>query len=94
MAKLWQNDKQLKIIKMSWKEYVASTDSWGLCSCCGNNSAEEPLYYIALVGDAYCPDCFDEYYRGAKRYKSDLEKEQKNYIEMRNKLMDLGCWEE
>lgn len=93
MAKLWQNDKQLKIIKMTWREYVAVSDSWGLCSCCGNNSAEEPLYYVALVGDIYCPDCFDAYYSGAKRYKSDIEREQENFIKVRNKLMDLGTWE-
>ena len=93
MATLWQNDKQLKIIKMTWREYVAVSDGWGLCSCCGNNSAEEPLYYVALVGDIYCPDCFDAYYSGAKRYKSDIEREQENFIKVRNKLMDLGTWE-
>ena len=92
MANLWKNDKQFKIIKMSWKEYVASTDSWGLCSCCGDNSAEESLYYVALIDDAYCQKCFDAYYQGAKRYKGDVEKEQANFIKMKNKLVDLGVW--
>lgn len=93
MASLWKNDRQFKIIKMTWKEYVAVTDSWGLCSCCGDNSSEEPLYYVALVNDTYCQTCFDAYYKEAKRYKSDFQKEQKNFIEMRNKLIDLGIWE-
>ncbi len=93
MANLWKNDRQLKIIKMSWKEYVAATDSWGLCDICGDNSSEEPLYYVALVNQGFCPDCFDAYYNGVKRCRGDIEKEQKNYIEMKNKLIDLGAWD-
>lgn len=93
MAILWKNERQLKIIKMSWREYAAATDSWALCSCCGDNSSEEPLYYVALVGDVYCQRCFDAYLKEAKRYKSDFEKEQNNFIKMRNKLIDLGVWD-
>lgn len=93
MANLWKNDKQFKIIEMSWKEYVAATDSWGLCDICGNNSSEQPLYFVALVNQCYCKTCLDAYLSGAKRYKSDFEKEQENFIKMKNKLIDLGVME-
>ena len=94
MAKLWKNEKQFKIIELSWKEYVAATDTWGLCDICGDNSSEQPLYFVALVNQCYCKTCLDAYLKGAKRYKSDFQKEQANFITMRNKLIDLGIWDE
>lgn len=89
---MYPNDKNLKIIEMSWREYVAVTDSWGLCDLCGQNSSEEPIYYIALLKQYYCKPCLDAYLSGAKRYKSDLEKEQYNFVEVKHKLEDLGCF--
>ena len=94
MANLWKNDKQFKIIELSWKEYVAATDTWGLCDICGDNSSEESLYFVALVNQTYCKKCLDAYLKGAKRYKSDFKKEQENYIRIRNELKDLGVWNE
>lgn len=94
MAKIYQNSQQLKIIEMSWKEYVAATDTWGLCDCCGDNSAEAPLFYVALVNQVYCKTCLDAYLSGAKRTRGELEKEQINFVSMRNKLKDLGVWDE
>lgn len=94
MAKMYPNNKNLKIIEMNWKECVAITDSWGLADCCGKNSSEEDLYYIAVLNQFYCKTCMDAWLSGTKRYKSDLQKEQANFIKVRNKLMDIGTWEE
>lgn len=94
MASLWRNTKQFKVIKMSWKECVAITDSWALCDLCGQNSSEEPLYYIAVINQFYCESCFNAWFSSAKRYKSDLEKEQMNFVNVRNKLRDLDVWNE
>lgn len=93
MAIKYQNDKNFLIIKMSWKECVAITDSWGLADCCGQNSSEEDLYYIAVLDQYYCKTCLDAWYSGAKRYKSDLEKEQLNFVKVKNKLVDLGVYD-
>jgi hypothetical protein len=93
MANLWKNPNQFKIIQLTWKEYVAATDTWGLCDVCGDNSSEEPLYFIALINQTYCKKCLEAYLKEARRYKSDFKKEQENFITMRNKLIDLGCWE-
>ena len=73
MANLWQNDKGLKIIKMPWREYAAATDSWALCACCGDNTSEEPVYFVALINDIFCEKCLSAYLTGAKRYKDELE---------------------
>jgi hypothetical protein len=93
MAILWENKKKFQIIKMSWREYAAATDSWGLCDACGQNSSEEPLYYVAVLNVVFCPDCFDAWYGGAKRYSVDMPKEQANFVRMKQKMKDLGCWE-
>lgn len=92
MANLWKNDKNFKIIKVNWVEYVNCTDSFGLCDVCANNTSEEPIYYIAVLDQWYCKTCLDAWLSGAKRYKSDMEKEQLNFIKIKNKLEDLGAY--
>lgn len=93
MATKIQNNKNFLIVEVSWKEYVALTDSWGIADCCGQNTIEEKLYYIAVLDQFYCKPCFDAWYSGVKKYKSDLEKEQMNFIKIKHKLEDLGTWE-
>ena len=93
MAKKWENDKRLLAIKMSWREYVAVTDTFGFCSCCGTQDFQEDGYYVAVVNDWYCKTCYDAYIAGAKRYSVDLIKERKNYNKMVESLKDIGTWE-
>ena len=92
MATQWINDKNLLIIKMTWREYVAITDSFGICDCCGTQQFDNRGYYVALVNDWYCPTCLDAYLKGAKRYSVDLEKERYNFNNVVSKLKDLGTW--
>lgn len=94
MANLWNNDKNFKIIKANWVEYVNVTDTFGLCDVCANNSSEDPIYYIAVLDQWYCKTCLDAWLSGAKKYKSDIEKEQLNFINIKHKLEDLGAWDE
>lgn len=78
---------------MNWKEYVGCTGKWSLCDLCGEAVSEEDGYYIALIDSWYCKTCLEAYLKGAKRYKSDMEKEQKNFVDMKTKLVDMGVWE-
>lgn len=91
MAEILKNDKGFLIIKMSWRECVAITDSWGLSDCCGQNSSEEPLFYIAVLDQFYCESCYNAWYDTAKRYSSEIQKEQEAFVKVKNKLKDLGC---
>lgn len=93
MATQIKTKKGFLIIKMTWKECVAITDSWGLADCCGQNTCEEDLYYIAILDQFYCEPCYNAWVETASRYKSELGKEQVNFIKIRNKLQDLGTWE-
>jgi hypothetical protein len=93
MAKIYQN-QQFKIIEANWVEYVNVTDTFGLCDLCANNTSEDPIYYIAVLDQWYCKTCLDAWLSGAKKYKSDIEKEQLNFINVKHKLEDLGAWNE
>lgn len=92
MAKTYQN-QHFKIIEANWVEYVNVTDTFGLCDICANNSSEDPIYYIAVLDQWYCKTCLDAWLSGAKKYKSDIEKEQINFVNVKHTLEDLGCWE-
>lgn len=93
MANKYENEKRFLIYKMSWREYVAATESWGLCDCCGEADFDTGGYYVALIDSWFCQKCFDAYISGAKRYSVDLEKERNNWNKMTQKLRDLGCLE-
>ena len=93
MANPVKNDKRFLIIEMTWREYVAATDSWGLADCCGQNTSEEPVFFIALLNQFYCEPCYNAWYDTATHYKVDVEKERYNYNNIVNKLKLLGCWQ-
>lgn len=93
MAKIYQN-QHFKIIEANWVEYVNCTDTFGLCDVCANNSSEDPIYYIGVLDQWYCKTCLDAWLSGAKKYKSDIEKEQLNFVKIKHKLEDLGAWDE
>ena len=90
MAKIFQNDKHFLVIEMTWKEFVAITDSWGLCDCCGQYDSDMVFYYVAVENVFFCKKCFDAWYSGAKHYTVDLQKERENWNKTISKLRDLG----
>lgn len=90
MAKKFPNNKNFLIIEMPWKEYVAITDTFGCCDCCGEYDSEMVFYYVAVVNAFFCKKCFDAYYNGAKHYNVDLQKERQNWNNVIMKLKDLG----
>lgn len=94
MAKQLQNNKGFLVIQMPWREYVAITDSWGLADCCGQNSCEDDVFYIAVLDSFFCKMCYDAWYSTAKHYKVDMEKERYNWNNKVSKLRDLGVFDE
>ena len=90
MATRIQNNKNFLIVEVSWKEYVALTDSWGMCDCCGDYDSEMVFYYVAVIDSFLCKTCFDAWYSTAKRYSVDIEKERQNYNKKKSRLKDLG----
>lgn len=78
---------------MSWREYVASSDTFGFCDCCTTQNFDEDGYYVATIGSWFCKTCFNAYYDTAVHYSVDSIKERQKYNEMVEKLKDLGTWE-
>lgn len=93
MATKLENDKNYLIIKMSWADFVATTDSWGMCYCCSKYDASEKYYYVAMVNDYYCKTCFDAWYN-SKKYLScaDYQKERENYNKTIKLMQQKGVW--
>lgn len=79
---------------MSWREYVAISDTFGFCDCCATQNFDEDGYYVAVVDSWYCKTCFDAYYDSATHYTVDSLKERKNFNAVVEKLKDLGTWEQ
>lgn len=94
MAQRYKNDKRFLVIKMSWREYVAITDTFGLCDCCGTSDFDEDGYYVATIDSWYCKTCFNAYYSGAKHYKVDMLAEREAYNKYMKKLKQLGTWQD
>ncbi|MBQ2397625.1 MAG: hypothetical protein II304_11430 [Bacteroidales bacterium] len=93
MAKQLQNNKGFLVIQMPWREYVAITDSFGQCFCCGDYDSDMIFYYVATVDSFFCPKCYELWYSSAVNYKVDRPKEQYNFVSIKNKIKDLGSWE-
>lgn len=95
MANPVKNDKRFLIIEMTWREYVAAQDCWGWCCLCGTNDFSDNGgvgFYIPVINQWYCKNCYDQWYAGATHYRVDIEKERQSYNEMKSKLERLGVW--
>lgn len=80
MAKIFENEKGFKIIEISRGEILDKLSEFGsirICDGCGipaNNG-----YYIAVLNNWFCKDCFTEWYGYAINYPEDREIEERNF---------------
>ena len=54
-----------------------------ICDNCNEDITfnEEPIYYIAVLNELFCKDCFDDFIENAPYYEEDKEQELYNYNE-------------
>lgn len=84
MAKIVNNDKGFKVISLS-KEDAAFLDfgiyGLGECVClrCNKICSNEDIYYIAVLNDIMCKNCYEEWIKDAERYSEDVFIENKNF---------------
>ena len=76
----FENDKGFLILEVSREELVSALASYGCLGIC-DFCAESPEtgYYVAVLNQWLCKDCFDDWYRFAERYHEDIPIEEKNY---------------
>lgn len=77
MAKVVEFDR-FKVIKASAKEMFEAVGSPGICDYCSERP--EQGYYIAVLNQWLCPECFEDFKRNRKWYPEDAVVEQRNYI--------------
>ena len=84
MAKIVNNDKGFKVISLSTKD--AASLGFGLygsgaCVCmhCNEVCVSGDIYYIAVLNDTMCKDCYEEWLKDAKRYSEDIPIEDRNF---------------
>ena len=75
--KVKENDKGFKIIEMSMVEVNELFGGDGICDFC--NKASLTGYYIAVLNSWYCPECYEDWLKEAKRYDEDIPFEERNF---------------
>lgn len=72
-----ENDKGFKVIEMSMVEVNELLGGYGICDFC--NKASFTGYYIAVLNSWYCPECYEDFLKKAKRYDEDIPIEERNF---------------
>ena len=85
MAKIIDNKKGLKIIQMS-KDELIPIGGYGICDFCG--ITPENGYYIAVLNQWVCKDCYEQWECRTIPCKKDGEIEQRRFIHIK-KLLGL-----
>lgn len=92
MAKQIKNNKGFLVIKMSYQEYAVITDTFARCDLCGDETTDG--YYIPMIKQWYCQECYELWNRTAVHYKVDEDVERRRFNIMKQKIDLLGSWEE
>lgn len=92
MAKIVNNDKGFKVISLSEEEAVSigfgiwyrndeDTDDLHTCICmnCNKGCLSGDIYYIAVLNDTMCKDCYEKWLKSATRYTEDIPVEDRNF---------------
>lgn len=80
MAKKVENGKGFMVLEIARVELLgvlAEYGSVGICDSCG--SPAEKGYYIAVLNQWFCEDCYKEWLMGATRYVEDIPYEKKQF---------------
>lgn len=84
MAKIVNNDKGFKVISLSIED--AASLGFGLygsgaCVCmhCNKGCLSGDIYYIVVLNDTMCKDCYEEWLKDAVKYADDAPYEEQNF---------------
>lgn len=79
MAKIVENSKGFKIIKLSLEEIQHIFKGFGVCDCCSDlDKVNKELYLIPVLNNrSYCEDCYNKWIKQAENHIEDRDFEQK-----------------
>ena len=65
-----------------------------VCDFCNEQLLQESVcYYIAVLNQIMCKQCFERHVANAKYYQEDKPYETRNYYDMLARLEEAGLWE-
>lgn len=73
MVKKVENGKDFLVLEITREELLdklAEYGSVGICDSCGIPTGKG--YYIAVLNQWFCEDCYTEWLMGATRYEEDI----------------------
>lgn len=84
MAKIVNNDKGFKVISLSTEDAASlgfGIDGSGTCICmhCNKGCRSGDIYYIAVLNDTMCKNCYERWIKSATRYTEDIPIENRNF---------------
>ena len=84
MAKIVDNDKGFKVISLATEDAASlgfGMYGSGACICmdCNKECLSGDIYYIAVLNDTMCKNCYERWIRSATRYTEDIPFEDRNF---------------
>lgn len=88
-----KNKKNFKVIRLTFEERCHL--EWGsICMRCGNSVFVDDAYYIAVLNDIMCEDCYNEWLESAINYAEDGDVEDYNFSNTKLLLEQMSPVEE
>lgn len=81
MARIHENGKKFKVIAVTDVELMDALEDYGcmgICDSCGKRH-KGMGYYVAVLNQWLCPECYEEWYAKAVRYAEDEKYEEDKY---------------
>lgn len=81
-------DKGFLVMEVSQQELLSALGEMtlGRCDCCFD--APEIGYYIAVLNQWFCKECYDKWLQTAEYYPEDRRVELRNYEYYKNKFLN------
>lgn len=76
MADVINNEKGFKVLKVAACELTKTGDT-AICDACGKVKMEG--YYIAVLNQWFCPECYNKWYNHSINYANDRAIEERHY---------------
>lgn len=87
MAKIIENKKGFKIIRIDRSELIERLAGYGCVGICDRCSLPSVAgYYIAVLNQWFCQNCFYDWYITAVNYPEDRRIEESNFNRMKSIL--------
>lgn len=65
-----------------------------VCDNCNEQINGETCYFIPVLNRVFCKECFDHWNATAEHFSEDDSYEKVHYDGVKNKLIEIGVWED